>query len=444
MTLPTHHVRPPLGWLNDPNGPIHWRGRYHLFFQYNPDSHRHHRICWGHVSSTDLVHWQDEGVALRPGDSGPDAAGCWSGCIVADGDRAVAVYTGSAPRQSVCLAFAEDDDLRDWTKHPVPVAESPLGDSSPDFRDPFVFVHAGRRLAIVAGSDAAGGPVLYLYSCDDLTDWHLLGTLLDSSDPVAATVADARFWECPHLFTLDGRWVLILSLLPGQDPGRVVYLVGDLPVDGDGFRFVARSGGLVDHGHDFYAAAVLPESDRALLWGWSWEDRPDPEIEADGWAGTLTLTRELTLTPDDRLVSTPVGLPQPPPGLSEMALTPGTAAALPAGPLDLWLEIEPSATGLATLTWSDRLHLDLDLAAGTLAVRKDVVAAYRRDWAVDAPLPDPERVRLRVITDGSIVEVYLPDGATFTERSYPSGPATLLLSADSDARCTVQVNRLDA
>ena len=34
---PKYHVRPQQGWLNDPNGPIHVDGKYHLFFQHkNP------------------------------------------------------------------------------------------------------------------------------------------------------------------------------------------------------------------------------------------------------------------------------------------------------------------------------------------------------------------------------------------------------------------------
>ena len=39
--FPVHHVRPPSGWVNDPNGPIRWNGRYHLFFQHNPKAPVH-------------------------------------------------------------------------------------------------------------------------------------------------------------------------------------------------------------------------------------------------------------------------------------------------------------------------------------------------------------------------------------------------------------------
>ena len=29
----THHLMPPVGWLNDPNGLCWYKGRYHVFFQ---------------------------------------------------------------------------------------------------------------------------------------------------------------------------------------------------------------------------------------------------------------------------------------------------------------------------------------------------------------------------------------------------------------------------
>lgn len=74
---PRFHFMPPGGWINDPTGAIFWQGRYHLFYEYYPDaayqvaehadgSHAHLRICWGHASSRDLVHWVHHPIALRP------------------------------------------------------------------------------------------------------------------------------------------------------------------------------------------------------------------------------------------------------------------------------------------------------------------------------------------------------------------------------------------
>ena len=42
------------------------------------------RICWGHVTSTDFVHWQHQPIVLQPSPGGLDAAGCWSGNTIVD------------------------------------------------------------------------------------------------------------------------------------------------------------------------------------------------------------------------------------------------------------------------------------------------------------------------------------------------------------------------
>ncbi|HTD96178.1 MAG TPA: hypothetical protein VK627_04595, partial [Edaphobacter sp.] len=31
---PAFHLQPARGWMNDPCGPIYWRGQYHMFHQY--------------------------------------------------------------------------------------------------------------------------------------------------------------------------------------------------------------------------------------------------------------------------------------------------------------------------------------------------------------------------------------------------------------------------
>lgn len=69
---PRFRVRPPANWINDPNGPFRWRGRYHLFYQHNPDAPVHANMHWGHVSSADLAHWEHHPIALTPTPGGPD------------------------------------------------------------------------------------------------------------------------------------------------------------------------------------------------------------------------------------------------------------------------------------------------------------------------------------------------------------------------------------
>ena len=61
-----HHLMPPVGWLNDPNGLCWYKGKYHVFFQYAPFDVEGGLKFWGHYTSVDLVDWKYEGTALYP------------------------------------------------------------------------------------------------------------------------------------------------------------------------------------------------------------------------------------------------------------------------------------------------------------------------------------------------------------------------------------------
>src|SRR5690606_21644069 len=80
---PRWHLAAPVGLLNDPNGFIEHGGRYHLFYQWNPLGCTHSNKGWGHVSSTDLLHWQHEPIALLPTEA-YESHGCYSGSAVSD------------------------------------------------------------------------------------------------------------------------------------------------------------------------------------------------------------------------------------------------------------------------------------------------------------------------------------------------------------------------
>ena len=451
--------------MNDPNGPVHWHGRYHLFFQYNPHGPVHDRICWGHASSADLASWVDEPIALTPGPGGPDAAGCWSGCVVIEDDVAIAVYTGGADgpdTTSICLATSRDERLTTWSKRADAVAHAPPHLGLTGFRDPFVFSHRGRRYALVgAGRGTGGQALLLLFACDDLTSWAYLGVLLDTSDPVAGARATADVWECPQLLELDHRWVLILSLVVGE-LDRVAYLVGDL-VEAEvevevggvaaaaaGLRFVPETGGLVDHGHDFYAPAVLATRERTLMWAWTWEDRPD-SVGPDSWAGALTLTRQLALSEDARLLSRPVAEIDLLHGdRTELSLRgPRHQVALPDGAVDVVADLVTGVTPdrpqvvVLELVAALRLRLELDLHRGTAELHRDVCDERRRTWLTRGAFPaGATACRVRIILDGSVAEIYVENGPTFTERVYDVGPRTLEVRSDPAASCRVTVARL--
>src|ERR1700752_2838788 len=91
---PQFHLLPAKNWMNDPNGPIYWKGHYHMFFQYNPNAAVWGDMHWAHAVSDDMIHWRHLPVALAPTPDGDDADGCFTGSAVDDRGTATILYTG--------------------------------------------------------------------------------------------------------------------------------------------------------------------------------------------------------------------------------------------------------------------------------------------------------------------------------------------------------------
>lgn len=453
---PRFRVRPPANWVNDPNGPFRWKGRYHLFYQHNPDAPVHANMHWGHASSTDLAHWEHHPIALTPTPGGPDEGGCWSGCVVDDAGVPTAVYTGvdraHAGLGTICLAQASPDSgvLESWRTLPDPVVSGPPeGLDVTMFRDPFVFRYGGHRWALVGAGHGDGTPSILLYDCDDLKAWRFAGVFLDGHDPVAAQAFGdgAAGWECPQFYEgADGDWTLVVSLWDGS-PLSTAYLTGRLVTSGVGdlLGFRPHLGGPLDHGRDCYAPAVLHDAQagRYLLWGWSWEARSQREVDEAGWSGALTAPRVVGTHTDGTVRITPA----PELHLLRAATPFVTQPGAKPTPLPLAYDIEVTAVAPTTVTLlrgasGAELTLALDPAAGTVTLDRTAWPRERPDGS--APLTHSAPLTLhsppaasggldvRILADGSLLELFVSDRAVATERVYrrPADIAELRVSGE--------------
>jgi beta-fructofuranosidase len=392
-SFPALHIRPPHGWINDPNGLCRIDGRYHVFFQYNPAGPMHDSISWGHVSSADLLRWREHPLALSPRAGLIDGAGCWSGCVVDDAGVPTAVYTANPdhPRNAVVALARSDRSLTRWQQDESPVAGVSQTSGLDEVRDPFIFTHEGRRYAVQGAGQPSGNPRLQLYGCDDLSHWTELGTLLSTDDPIAYEVAAADIWECPNLVPIGNQWVLMVSLCRWSAGvnrfGGVRYLLGDLVAQGSGWAFKPTSGGTLDEGPAFYAPQLLAEPYRTLLWAWAWElDRSDQQLAEAGWAGVLTFPRELYVA-DGVLRTRPA---------AELAgLRRGSLEWRPGAPI--------------------RAHAFELVASGPVALRLMDQGSNVLVAAAEGTEAEPARI----LVDGSIIETF-QRGASRTTRAYPT------------------------
>lgn len=293
-----YHIMAPRGWMNDPNGLIEYKGEYHVFYQYHPHSAEWGPMHWGHVKSSDLVHWTHLPIALYP-DSPSDIDGCFSGSAVEQDDQLMLLYTGNrdsvSPKQVQCLAQSADGvHFSKYIENPVIAGPPP--DACEDFRDPKVWRHEDLWYMVVGSGSEGLGKVL-LYSSKNLLDWCYLGI---------AAQSDGRqgvMFECPDLFSLDGKHVLICS--PISSPGhKAIYILGDM--DYNNGQFFQEFWCEIDHGPDFYAPQTFLDSKgRRIMLGWMSMWGRDVPTQKYGWAGALTIPRELRLV-NGRLTQHPV------------------------------------------------------------------------------------------------------------------------------------------
>jgi beta-fructofuranosidase len=343
---PLLHHTPTTGWINDPYGLTWHDGRYHLFFQHVPGRTTWDVACqWGHATSTDLVTWQPQPVALAPG-GGDD--GCWSGSLAGGVLFYTSVSDDDPSLGRVRRAVPTDDSWATWTKQDV-VLEPP-----PDalhFRDPFVRREAdGWRM--VVGCATADGPAVWSYRSEDLERWQPEGVV--ASRP--GTEWTGQGWECPALLEVDGRTVLLVSVWEPDTLHFLAYAVCSPDASGlhpGPFRRLS-------YGPSYYAASAFTDRDgRPGIVAWL---RDVADVDA-GWAGATSLPALVSLRGDRLEVTPPV----------------------------------------ATTEWSPVVGETLDEAAFSLTARDRSLLLTAGQHVVELPW-DGEP--LRFVVDGPVLELY--------------------------------------
>ena len=426
---PRFHFVAPASWMNDPNGVIHWDGKYHLFYQYHPGSPRFGLAYWGHALSDDAIHWRDLPVALSPSPGGPDETGCWSGCVVDNNGVPTAVYTGVGPQgygqQSQCIATSRDG-LLTWEKYggnPILSDIPTLANQSTDLRDPMIWREGDDWYMLLASRIKNSGGSVFLYRSRDLLQWEFLHPLLTGSYAV-----DGCVWECPSFFPLDDKWVLLVAGKGRRIPFTVFYFIGDYADR----QFRPERSGILDHAY-FYAPFTMQDArGRRLLWGWLREGRSEDAHVAAGWAGCLSIPRELSLR-NGQLHMTPVPelkrLRGRQVAISSMRLTGADhIVEIQGTALDIEVEFHPESTvGLAVACAADggeETRVSYDPQAGLLSVSRERSSQGAGHETFDHKAPHAlapgEHLQLRVLLDGSVLEIIANGRTSICSRIYPS------------------------
>ena len=305
---PQFHFSPEANWMNDPNGMFYYKGKYHLFYQYYPDSTVWGPMHWGHAASTDLVHWEHLPIALYPDSIGLIFSG---GAVVdhlntsklgtATNPPIVASFThhnmagekaGRKDFQHQSIAYSLDEG-NEWIKYKDnPVIRNT--EKIKDFRDPKVVWHEKSQqwILVIAAYDKAK-----FYASKNLIDWKFISDF--------GIEGDNRLWECPDLFPMkvegseEEKWVLIVSIQKEAPNGGTAssYFVGDF--DGQKFKADSKNQKWLDWGTDNYAFVTwnnIPKEDgRTIGIGWMSNWQYAQILPTEKWRSAMTLPRELSL-----------------------------------------------------------------------------------------------------------------------------------------------------
>lgn len=450
---PAYHFLPPANWMNDPNGPIFWQGKYHLFYQYNPTGAYWHDPYWGHAVSADLVHWTDLPPALAPERGGADERGCFSGMAFIDKDGVPTIIYYGNPR-GLCIATSRDDDLVRWEKHPAnPVLPHPTHGEDYQVFDPCAWLEGDTYYAITGGiapKRAKGIPsdgrdVAYLFRSNDLEDWEYLHPFYESS----------RFTEggedcaVPDFFPFGDKHMLLFCshtraaqcyigtyanhrFIPEHHKRFAFAETGRIGVVGEGLTLVDGQG-------------------RRILFGRISEARYGYAQRAAGWAGILALPMVLSPAEDGDVLIEPVpelaALRRDYAHVADIELPPDRAVALPevrgdrleiraifewetAEEFGLAVRCSPDGdeqtlirfnTNPRVRNWPPRdlpPHRELILDVTRSSMSPEVSNRESQRCIVELPYGQP--LELRVFIDRSVVEVFANRRHYLAKRIYPA------------------------
>ncbi|MBX7444122.1 MULTISPECIES: glycoside hydrolase family 32 protein [unclassified Arthrobacter] len=470
---PAYHLTPDQRWMNDPQRPFLLDGVWHYYYLYNADYPEGNGTEWFHATSTDLVHWKNEGVAIPKFRNGLGDIETGSAVVDTEGTAGfgkgavIAVLTqqhDGVQRQS--LFFSTDQGYSFQSYGQNPVMENP---GAEHWRDPRIVRDDASNQWLML---LAEGHKIGFYTSPDLKQWSYVSDFQQDGLGIL---------ECPDFFQLDidgdpakRTWVLAASA-NGSAEGRttgLAYWTGSF--DGKSFKPQGAHQWL-DGGADFYAAVTfddprLPDGQRkasrhAIGWMNNWAYAR--QLPTKDWYGVASVVRDIRL---ESRGGRPALVSAPTPSLQSLE---GEPAQIPGGGLgdgraltvpdsgafkaDVELVRPADGAGVARLLLQSGgatyATIGYDFKAGRAFVARDgdavagahghpaqgqpgspaVDAAYRQPQSVDVR-PSGDTVHLTIYVDRSSVEVF-GDGQSLTALVFPpDGDKGVRLEADGPVR----------
>ena len=429
---PLYHHTPEYGWMNDPNGMFYKDGVWHLYYQYNPYGSQWENMTWGHSTSSDLVHWQAQPLAIESDWLGaifsgsaiviapptaPEGASIENATTIVppsggeEGAMVIAMYTSAGSAQTQSIAYSADGG-RTFTKY----AGNPvITYNAPDFRDPKVFWHEQTKRWIVV---LAVGQEVQFYSSANLKEWKYessFGREYGNHDGV---------WECPDMLCFGEKWVLLLNINPGGPFGgsATQYFVGQY----DGHKFVCEDSPSetkwMDYGKDHYATVTFHNAPEgrivALPWMSNWQYAN--QVPTQQFRSANGLPRDLglkTVGGETYLTSTPS---------KELLALRGKKVKQPTEACEIVVDVKGSAVITLSNAKGEQVTMRYDAQKLTFSMdrTKSGDVSFSEAFPCETVAPTYGTIRqLRLFIDRCSIEAFDAEGKmVMTNLVFPSEP----------------------
>ncbi len=304
------HLRAPGNWMNDPNGFIYFRGKYHLFYQYFPYGPIWGTMHWGHAVSDDLVRWEHGDIALFP-TKGYDRNGVFSGSALEKDGKLYLYYSAVryleedaenihyAPHDfyetSQAVLVSEDGVKFDnWKEKSqiIPVCRNEETANAVHTRDPKVWKENGIYYMVLGSTYREQVGRAVFYRSENGVDWEYANQLRDGQF--------GRILECPDVFRIGEDYIFLGSpmYVSEDEPGYQHHAVcarADFDEKTCGLTLLSECR-YVDYGLDLYAAQTnVDEEGRRVMFAWM---RMPEEVKAPDrkpWIGMMCQPRVIEL-----------------------------------------------------------------------------------------------------------------------------------------------------
>ncbi|KAB2578218.1 Invertase precursor [Lasiodiplodia theobromae] len=313
---PQVHFSPPQKFMNDPNGCfLDANGTWHLYYQYNPTATVAGNQHWGHATSKDLYHWENQQIAIFPPNN---VSNIFSGSAVIDVNNTsgffpdqdngvVAMYTLNTPTKQIQeIAYSHDGGYTF-----IPYEGNPVIDStSTQFRDPKVIWYEDHWVMVLAYSQEFA---IGIFTSPDLKEWT------HASNFSYHGLLGLQY-ECPNLVEIpvegsdETMFVLTISINPGAPQGGSIMEYFPGTFNGTHFTAVDGAARIADFAKDNYAGQFFygtPAGSDAIsiAWASNWQYTQVVPTGDEGWRSVMSLPRRNYLAKIERVGWTLVSKP---------------------------------------------------------------------------------------------------------------------------------------